>query len=105
MKLNELQNNAIEVSLDTCINDLNELRKVFKYSHDLENHSIWTLNLLYEYLTSETKVIKEVIEYEEKALYGDESTIEDYQYQYDEMIDALKKIKFVMIKKSMCRQS
>ena len=99
MKLNDLQNNAIEVSIDTCINNLYELRKVFKSPHDLEDHSLWTLNLLYEYLTSETEVIKEVVQDEKNALYGDDRTIEDYQHQYDAMIDALKKIQSVMIRK------
>jgi len=99
MKLNDLQNNAIQVSIDTCIDNLYELRKVFESPYDLENHSLWTLNLLYEYLTSETEVIKEVVEDEKKAIYGDDRTIEDYQYQYDAMVNALKKIQSVMIRK------
>tara|TARA_R100000773_G_C4208580_1_gene108729 strand:- start:169 stop:540 length:372 start_codon:yes stop_codon:yes gene_type:complete len=99
MKLNELQNNAIEVSIDTCIENLHEVRKQFKYSHDLETHSLWALNLLYEYLTSETEVIKEVVKDEKKAIYGDDRIIDDYQYQCDVMVNALNKIQSVMIRK------
>ncbi len=102
MKLNDLQNNAIEVSIDTCINNLYELRKVFKSPHDLEDHSLWTLNLLYEYLTSETEVIKDIMddtELMEDAFILDIKSTEDYQYEYDAMIDALKKIQSVMIRK------
>tara|TARA_Y100001938_G_scaffold108443_1_gene148248 strand:+ start:957 stop:1328 length:372 start_codon:yes stop_codon:yes gene_type:complete len=99
MKLNELQNNAIEVSIDTCIENLYELRKKFKYPHNLEIHSLWTLNLLYEYLTDETEVIKICIDDEKKALNGDDKTIEDYQYQYNQMVNASKKIQSIMLKK------
>ena len=91
MELNDLQNNAIQVSIDTCIDNLYELRKVFEFSYNLENHSLWTLNLLYEYLTSETIVIRDIMD--------DTELIEDYQYQYDAMIDALNKIRSVMIRK------
>lgn len=99
MKLNDLQNNAIELSIDTCIDNLYELRKVFESPHNLEDHSLWTLNLLYEYLTDETEVIEICIEDEKKALNGDHRTIEDYQYQYNQMVSALKKIQSVMIRK------
>ena len=99
MELNDLQNNAIEVSIDSAIDNLYELRKVFKYPYDLEDFSLWTLNLLYEYLTSETEIIEICIEDEKKSLNGDDKTIEDYQHQYNAMIDALKKIQSVMIRK------
>tara|TARA_Y100000593_G_C4312882_1_gene339261 strand:+ start:2164 stop:2736 length:573 start_codon:yes stop_codon:yes gene_type:complete len=91
MKLYDIQNNAIQVAVDTCIQNLYELRNLFESPHDLEDHSLWTLNLLYEYLTDEVVVIKDVM--------NDTEYPESYQYQYDEMIDGLNRIRSVMIKK------
>tara|TARA_R100001082_G_scaffold47901_2_gene25672 strand:- start:1681 stop:2244 length:564 start_codon:yes stop_codon:yes gene_type:complete len=91
MKLYDIQNNAIQVAIDTCIQNLYELRDLFESPHDLEDHSLWTLNLLYEYLTDEVVVIKDVM--------NDTEYPESYQEDYDAMIDGLNRIRSVMIKK------
>ena len=78
--LKPLQRNAVQVALDTLISNLYELRDHFDIDHSLDTHSVWTLQLIYDYLSDEWEgmvdCIKDEIEYSGKESVDYEGLVE-----------------------------
>ena len=87
MKLTKLETNAIQIALQTLIDNMTDLMHSKSLS-DLRNHSLWTLNIMYEFLTSERD--------------GVEENVEDGETEWNDVLNAqnnaLKKITSAIIK-------
>jgi len=91
--LKPLQRNAVQVALDTLISNLYELRDHFDIDHSLDTHSVWTLQLIYDYLSGEWEGTEELIEDdEENYLDGDYEWFIELEETQRTTLEIIKKV-------------
>ena len=61
MKLTKLEENSLQIALQTLIDNMTDLM-YSKWLGELNNHSLWTLNIMYEFLTSERDGVMENVQ-------------------------------------------
>ena len=89
IKLNELETNAVQVAIDSLINNWIELRDS-KTLSDLNGHSEYILNIIFDYLDNEYRCNKDCFS---------EDDISDYEDILKAQKSALKKITYTVINK------
>ena len=70
MKLNELETNSVQVAIDSLINNWIELRDS-KTLSDLNGHSPYILNIIFDYLKNEYRSMKDCFSEDEYSDYKD----------------------------------